>query len=122
MRVHALLQETLALGARLGVAEILLARHSVLTDAHDEHVAILELRCIAELLDAVPLRVDRILTIPASTTTTAYAIRGNTDDFPSMDKHGNMKASAIGLSHPTGVGVRQKVLEQGVVPLPSRLH
>lgn len=43
MTLHTLLQEALALRAWLRVAEILLTGHSVLTDPHNEHIAVLEL-------------------------------------------------------------------------------
>lgn len=63
-----------------------------------------------------------ILTVAASATATAYAIGGNTDDFTSVNKHGNVKAGAVCLTHPTSIGIIKKVLEQGIVPLTSGLH
>jgi hypothetical protein len=120
--IHTLLKKALALGTRLGVAEILLTGHSVFADAHNEHIAVLEFGGVTKLLNTVPLSVNGILTVTTSATATAYAIRGYTDDFPSMDKHGNVKAGAINLSHPTGIGICQKSLEQGIMPLTSRLH
>jgi hypothetical protein len=105
MGIHTLLKKALALGAGFGVAEILLTGHSILADAHDKHITILELGGIAKLLDTVSLSMDGILTVSASTTPTAKTIRCNTDDFATVNKHGYMKAGAIRLTHPTSVGV-----------------
>lgn len=122
MAIHALLKKTLALGAGLGVAEIPLTGHTIFTDAHNVHVAILQLRSVAKLLDAIPLCMNRVLAIAATAAATANTIRRYAQNPPTMYQHRQMKACAVCLPQATCVGILQKTIEQGIVPVASGLN
>lgn len=122
MTVHTLLQKNLTIGTRLGVSEEPLPCHTILTDPHDVHITVLQLGRVSKLLDTVTLGMDRILAVPTSTTTTTDTIGCDTHDLAAMNEHRNMKARIVGLLQSAGIGILQKTLQQGVVPLLRGLH
>lgn len=122
MTIHALLKKALTLGTRLRIAEILLTGHPILANAHNIHIAVLQLRCVSKLLDAIPLCMNRILAVAASATATAETVRSDTENLAAMHKHSKMKACAITLSQTACVRILQKTIEQGIMPLPSGLN
>ena len=69
-----LLDSSLTLVTRLAVSKVELACSAILADAHDIHVAILQLTHIPQLLDTIPLSMNCEIAVSTATTPTSARI------------------------------------------------
>ena len=103
---HTLLQEALAVVARLGAHEITAVL--TLAETHNVHVCATQQIGITELLDDIFLSVNRTLRISRPATASANAVSRLGNDLAALDKNGKMDLSAVSKLHLYGTLVGDK--------------